>query len=64
MTTVAVLTRTLDEALEALLAGEAGDCPVCGEEVEAEHGRVECAGCGSVLEPLPSAAAEPQLVLV
>lgn len=64
MTAVAVLTRTLDEALEALLAGEAGDCPVCGEEVEAERGRVECAGCGSTLESASSTGAEPQLVLV
>ena len=58
-----MLTRTLDEALETLLAGEAGDCPVCGEEVEAERGRVECAGCGSVLERA-TRAAEGQLALV
>lgn len=64
MTAVAVLTRTLDEALEALLAGEAGDCPVCGEEAKAEHGRVECDSCGSALAAPPPPAAEPQLVLV
>ncbi len=60
---VAVLTRTLDEALEALLAGEAGDCPVCGEEVEVERERVECGTCGSALERAPREA-EGQLALV
>ncbi len=51
--TTAVLTRTLDEELEALLAGETGECLVCGEPVELEGGRVECGACGSVLEPAP-----------
>jgi hypothetical protein len=50
--TLAVLTRTLEEELEALLAGELGECLVCGEPVEVERGRVECQACGSVLEPV------------
>ena len=51
--TVAVLTRTLDEELLALLRGESAECLVCGERVEAEAGRVECEACGSVLERRP-----------
>lgn len=51
--TAAVLTRTLDQELEALLAGETGECLVCGEPVELEGGRVECGACGSLLEPAP-----------
>jgi hypothetical protein len=60
--TLAVLTRpgpvragpdrpSLEQELEALLAGEPGECLVCGEPVELERGRVECRACGSVLEP-------------
>jgi Zn finger protein HypA/HybF involved in hydrogenase expression len=48
--TVAVLTRTLDEELAAIVRGETVECLVCGEQVEAERGRVECPECGSVLE--------------
>ena len=48
--TAAVLTRTLDEELEALLAGESGECLVCGEPVEAEDEHVDCPACGSRLE--------------
>ncbi len=61
--TVAVLARTLDEELEALLAGDAGECPVCGEPAEAAGGRVECRACGSVLEAC-TGEGEPQLALV
>ena len=60
---VAVLTRTLDEELEALLAGETGECLVCGEHVEVEDGRVECEACGSVLERRPGLI-EGQLALI
>jgi hypothetical protein len=48
--TVAVLTRTLDEELAAIVRGETVECLVCGEQVEVESGRVECPECGSVLE--------------
>ena len=51
--TTAVLTRTLDEELEALLAGETGECLVCGEPVEVEGERAECLSCGVVFEPAP-----------
>ena len=61
--TVAVLTRTLDEELEALLAGETGECLVCGEDVDVEGKRAECPCCGSVLELLPGAGPD-QLALV
>ena len=47
---VAVLTRTLDEELQALLFGEDDACPVCGEQADVRKGRVECSSCGSVLE--------------
>ena len=50
---VAVLTCTLDEELHALLEDESGECPVCGQHVEAEAGQVECEACGSVLERRP-----------
>jgi hypothetical protein len=62
--TLAVLTRTLDAELEALLAGESTECLVCGEEVEVLGGRVECAACGSVLERPPPEVIEGQLALV
>ena len=61
--TSAVLTRTLDEELEALLAGESCECLACGEPVEVVSGRVECAGCGSVLGPA-SRPKEGQLALL
>jgi hypothetical protein len=61
--TVAVLTRTLDEELDALLTGEGRECLVCGDPIEVEGGRVECSACGSVLERPPTAA-EEQLALV
>lgn len=61
--TVVMLTRTLDAELEALLAGESTECLVCGEHVEAEGGRVECAACGSVLRRLRPEI-EGQLALV
>jgi hypothetical protein len=48
--TVAVLSRTLDEELAAIVRGETVECLVCGEHVEAEGGRVECPECGSALE--------------
>jgi hypothetical protein len=56
--TMAVLTRTLDEELLALLRGEVTECLVCGDEIELVDGngrdRVECPACGSVVErPLP-----------
>ena len=45
----AVLTRTLDVELVALIAGESDDCPVCGETVVREEGAIECPACGSRL---------------
>jgi hypothetical protein len=48
--TLAMLTRTLDEELAAIVRGETVECLVCGEQVEIECGRVECGECGSVLE--------------
>jgi DNA-directed RNA polymerase subunit RPC12/RpoP len=50
--TAALLTRTLDDDVVALLAGESSECLVCGEPVESEGERIECAACGSVLERL------------
>jgi len=61
--TTAVLTRTLDEELLALLRGEDDECLVCGEHVEARVGQVECTACGSRL----SAGRDPgegQLMLI
>jgi uncharacterized Zn finger protein (UPF0148 family) len=46
----AVLTKSLDEELAALIAGEAEECLVCGEPVARENGFVECPACGSRLE--------------
>jgi hypothetical protein len=51
VTAAALLTWTLEDELEALLAGEADDCLVCGERVEAVHGRVRCGACRTVVEP-------------
>ena len=66
--TMAVLTRNLDEELLALLRGEVAECLVCGEEVEVldEGGRerVECPGCGSVLERPPPEVIPGQLKLL
>jgi uncharacterized Zn finger protein (UPF0148 family) len=46
----AVLTKSLDEELVALVAGETDDCPVCGGAVVREDGSVGCSACGSRLE--------------
>jgi rubrerythrin len=62
--TVAFLTRTLDEALLALIRGEADACLVCGEAVEGEDERVECPACGSVLEPAAREVIPGQLTLM
>jgi Zn finger protein HypA/HybF involved in hydrogenase expression len=48
--TTAVLIRTLEHELEALLTGEEAACLVCGEPVELDGGRVECGACGSRIE--------------
>lgn len=48
--TVAVLSRTLDEELAAIVRGETVECLVCGEQAEIEGGRLECTECGSALE--------------
>lgn len=47
--TAAVLTRTLDEELQALVAGESDECPACGEAVVRRSDGVECRVCGSRL---------------
>jgi rubrerythrin len=62
--TVASLTRTLDEALLALLQGETDACLVCGEPVEGEEERVECSACGSVLEAAPREVIPGQMTLI
>jgi uncharacterized Zn finger protein (UPF0148 family) len=46
----ALLTKTLDDELVALLAGESDECLACGEAVAREDGLVECPACGSRLE--------------
>jgi uncharacterized Zn finger protein (UPF0148 family) len=46
----AVLTKTLDEDLVALVAGETDECPACGEAIAREDGSLECSGCGSRIE--------------
>ena len=51
--TVAVLTKTLDDELVALAAGETGECAVCGEGVAREGGLFECPGCGSRIQDGP-----------
>jgi len=61
---MAVLTRTLDEALLALLCGDSDACLVCGELVECEGERVECPACGSVLEPAPGEVIPGQMRLL
>ena len=48
--TVAVLTKTLDDELVALAAGETDECPACGDLVIREERVLECSGCGSRLE--------------
>lgn len=61
--TVAVLTRTLDEELAAIVRGETVECLVCGELVEVERDRAECAACGAVLERRPEPGPD-QLALI
>ena len=51
MTAATLLIWTLEDELEALLGGEADDCLVCGEAVQAAEDVVACAACGSVLSP-------------
>ena len=46
----AVLTKSLDEELVALVAGEIDECPVCRQTVTREDGSLECSACGSRLE--------------
>jgi hypothetical protein len=58
--TTVVLTRTLDEELVALLRGDAPECLVCGEDVEAEGERVECQACGSIVERGRGVRQEPR----
>jgi hypothetical protein len=49
-----LLTWTLEDELEALLAGEADECLVCGERVEPDAGMLRCRACGSSLSPAGS----------
>jgi hypothetical protein len=55
---------TLEAALLALMRGELRECLVCGEPVEGDEERVECAACGSVLEPAPREVIPGQLELL
>ncbi len=48
-----VLTKTLDDELVALLAGEADECPACGEALAREGAVLACASCGSRLGNAP-----------
>jgi hypothetical protein len=48
--TVAVLTKTLDDELVALAAGETDECPACVDLVMRDEGVLECSGCGTRLE--------------
>ena len=57
----ALLTKTLDDELVVLLAGESDECLACGEAVKREDGLVECAGCGSRLEDSPDLALQLRL---
>jgi uncharacterized Zn finger protein (UPF0148 family) len=57
----AVLTKTLDEELVALVAGESDDCPACGEAVVREAGTIECPTCGSRLGSGPDVAVQLRL---
>jgi hypothetical protein len=64
MTTM-LAAATLEEALAALVPGEHGECLACGEPVECEpDGAVECAACGSRLDPGPSHEELGQLAFV
>jgi hypothetical protein len=55
---------TLETTLLALMRGELRECLVCGEPVEGDGERVECAACGSVLEPAPREVIPGQLELL
>ena len=57
----AVLTKSLDEELVALVAGESDDCPACGEAVVREDGGIECPACGSRLGNGPDGAVQLRL---
>ena len=52
--TVAVLTKTLDDELVALAAGETDECPACGELVVRHERFLECSICGSRLQDRPN----------
>jgi hypothetical protein len=54
----------LDEALEALLAGDHTDCLVCGALVDVERDRIECVACGSLLESEKIGVSREQLPLL
>lgn len=41
------LNRTLDQELQGLMRGASLECPVCGEFVLHEGGRIACPECGS-----------------
>ena len=47
---VALLHRTLEQELLALLRGASLECPACGEFVMHEGGAIVCRECGSRLE--------------
>jgi DNA-directed RNA polymerase subunit RPC12/RpoP len=57
----AVLTKSLDEELVALVAGESDDCPACGEAVVREGRAIECPACGSRLGNRPDVAVQLRL---
>jgi uncharacterized Zn finger protein (UPF0148 family) len=44
------LNRTLDQELLALRRGASLECPVCGEFVLHDRGRIACPECGSGFE--------------
>ena len=50
---IGTIPPSLDEELAALFRGEIVECLACGEPVEAEEGRVECAACGTRFETAP-----------
>ncbi len=57
----AVLTKSLDEELVALIAGESDDCPACGEGIVREGRAIECPTCGSRLGNGPDMAVQLRL---
>ena len=61
MSAVALLHRTLEQELLALLRGASLECPACGEFVMHVDGAIRCPECGSRLEK--EAAGEVQLGL-